>query len=147
MSSDTKNKVNWLYHVGTGIFIILLAGIDLITKGLVFTMHPTGIRLTPIINTWAAWSLAVSVPVIIGATLIVCVWLVYVYYAKLIQRRAFILLLAGGLGNVYDRLIFHGVRDRIHIGFFPVFNIADILITLGVLLIALEYKRKSRAHR
>jgi signal peptidase II len=50
------------------------------------------------------------------------------------------MLLAGVLGNLYDRLVFGYVRDMIHAlprwpGFFPwIFNVADSLLCVGVFL-------------
>ena len=55
--------------------------------------------------------------------------------------------MAGALGNIYDRIVYNGVRDWISIGNFPVFNIADILLTIGVVIIALHYYRESRKQR
>ncbi len=48
---------------------------------------------------------------------------------------------------MYDRVLLGGVRDRIHISIFPVFNLADIMITIGVLLVALHYLRQSQIER
>ena len=51
-------------------------------------------------------------------------------------------LLAGGaLGNLVDRLAAGEVTDYIHIGSWPAFNLADIAITVGVVLIVLIYLR------
>ena len=47
------------------------------------------------------------------------------------------LLLAGALGNVWDRLLYGFVIDFIKIGSFYVFNIADSAITVGVLVLIL----------
>src|SRR5262245_35193884 len=44
------------------------------------------------------------------------------------------LILAGTLGNLYDRLIFHGVRDFLHWYYvvnWPVFNLADCCLVCG----------------
>ncbi len=51
------------------------------------------------------------------------------------------LILAGAVGNLIDRLWFGYVTDFIHFHFgtysWPVFNIADICITVGVLLLSI----------
>jgi signal peptidase II len=53
------------------------------------------------------------------------------------------MLLAGVLGNLYDRLMLGYVRDMIHAlprwpNFFPwIFNVADSLLCVGVTLIIL----------
>jgi lipoprotein signal peptidase len=50
------------------------------------------------------------------------------------------LILAGTLGNLYDRLVFNGVRDFLHLHYYnafdwPVFNVADCCLVLGALLL------------
>ena len=58
------------------------------------------------------------------------------------------LILAGGVSNIYDRFIHGGVVDYIywHCGFdFAVFNLADVIIDLGVVLILIiNYKESKR---
>lgn len=46
------------------------------------------------------------------------------------------LLLGGALGNFIDRLDGQGVVDYFHTGWFATFNLADALITVGVVLLA-----------
>jgi len=55
-------------------------------------------------------------------------------------------LLAGGaLGNLADRVRADAVTDYIQIGSWPAFNLADVAVTAGVLLLALSYLREERA--
>ena len=64
------------------------------------------------------------------------------------QRTGLALILGGGLGNLIDRLINHGqVIDfvslgigRLHTG---IFNLADVAITAGVLMVFLSFRRRS----
>jgi signal peptidase II len=52
-------------------------------------------------------------------------------------------LLAGGaLGNLTDRIRADAVTDYIAIGSWPAFNLADVAVTAGVLLLALAYVRE-----
>ncbi|HKT83461.1 MAG TPA: signal peptidase II [Solirubrobacterales bacterium] len=52
-------------------------------------------------------------------------------------------LLAGGaLGNLADRIRADAVTDYIEIGSWPAFNLADVAVTLGVLLLAFSYMRE-----
>lgn len=52
-------------------------------------------------------------------------------------------LLAGGaLGNLADRIRADAVTDYIQIGSWPAFNVADIAVTAGVLILALSYLRE-----
>jgi signal peptidase II len=50
------------------------------------------------------------------------------------------LILAGTLGNLYDRLIFDGVRDFLYFHWFewPVFNIADCCLVCGAVLLLVQ---------
>lgn len=53
-------------------------------------------------------------------------------------------LLAGGaLGNLADRIRADAVTDYVAVGSWPPFNLADVAITAGVLLLVLAYMRES----
>lgn len=55
-------------------------------------------------------------------------------------------LVAGGaLGNLVDRILAGEVTDYIAVGSWPPFNVADIAITCGVLLLALIYVRDAES--
>jgi signal peptidase II len=53
----------------------------------------------------------------------------------LASRVAFLLILAGALGNYSDRLIRGYVVDFIHVRYWPVFNAADIWVSAGLVLL------------
>jgi lipoprotein signal peptidase len=59
------------------------------------------------------------------------------------------LILAGTLGNLYDRLVFNGVRDFLHWNYlfdWPVFNVADSCLVCGACLLLLQaFLRQSAA--
>lgn len=50
------------------------------------------------------------------------------------------LILAGTLGNLFDRVVFHGVRDFLYFYWFewPVFNVADCFLVTGAGLLLLQ---------
>ncbi|MBJ7457638.1 MAG: signal peptidase II [Thermoleophilaceae bacterium] len=58
------------------------------------------------------------------------------------------LLLGGAIGNAIDRISLGYVRDFIELPSFPSFNIADIAITFGVIVLVLtvEQARPEEAH-
>ena len=55
------------------------------------------------------------------------------------QKYGFLMVFSGSLGNIFDRLYYSSVPDfiDIHINNFHwfIFNVADIFITIGVLLL------------
>ena len=57
--------------------------------------------------------------------------------SDVVRKYALLLVLAGALGNFFDRLIYKAVPDFIdfHVGNFHwfIFNIADIFITIGII--------------
>ena len=73
-----------------------------------------------------------------------------IYYYRQIPTRAYLTRLAlglqmgGALGNVADRLRHGYVIDFMHLEHWPVFNVADSCIVIGVALLALEMFREDR---
>jgi len=73
---------------------------------------------------------------------------VYLFARKdIMQEYAVVaaLILAGGISNIADRFFREGVVDYVywHCGFdFAIFNFADVMIDLGVLLILLKSFKK-----
>lgn len=58
------------------------------------------------------------------------------------------LLIAGGLGNLIDRILHGFVVDYIHVLFFDyIFNFADCCITVGAVLFVLHVLFFSRDHQ
>ena len=58
-----------------------------------------------------------------------------------LKKYALLMILGGAFGNVFDRIIYKAVPDFIdfHVGNFHwfIFNVADIFITIGVILMIL----------
>lgn len=55
-------------------------------------------------------------------------------------------LLAGGaLGNLADRVRADAVTDYVQIGSWPAFNLADVAVTAGVVVLALSYLHEKAA--
>lgn len=61
---------------------------------------------------------------------------------KGLEKHAFIMILGGALGNIFDRLYYSAVPDFIDIYYknfhWFVFNVADIFITVGVLMLIIN---------
>jgi signal peptidase II len=73
-------------------------------------------------------------------------WLVTARWRRAsgLERLGWALVLGGALGNAIDRLIRGHVIDFIHVHYWPVFNVADIAITLGVAVMLVLSQRRAR---
>ena len=110
-------------------------------------------RLHLVYNTGGAWSIFSGSTAALGVfSLVMCVAItVYV----IVQRRrlswleviGLALVVAGGLGNAIDRFALGHVVDFIDLTFmdFPVFNIADIGVTCGLVVFLIAWL--IRGHR
>jgi signal peptidase II len=108
------------------------------------------LRLTYVHNTGAAFSLLAGNPLLLaGFSLLVLVGII-VYMFKLGGNEPKITLtlaiLAGGAaGNLYDRVMHSYVVDYLDIGFWPVFNLADVAIVLSCAALVFQVWYKERA--
>lgn len=99
-------------------------------------------------NTGAAFSILENKTILLAITSIICISVI-IYYLKKEENLttamylSFGLVLGGILGNLIDRIVYQGVIDFLSFQIFnynfPVFNIADIGITIGVLLLIIIY--------
>lgn len=137
-------KYGLLFSVASIIVIL-----DQITKALVRANIPYGGRWMPLDwlmpyfrfvhwdNTGAAFGLFQGGGLIFAILAVIVTVFIVIYYPQIPQdeklmRIAMSMQLGGALGNLIDRVIFGPVTDFISVGTFPVFNIADSSITVGV---------------
>lgn len=102
-------------------------------------------------NTGAAFSILLGkrIFLIVVAVLIIGVLLYYIKRNKIEKKIDIIALsfvIGGSLGNLIDRIVRGYVIDFISIKIgnynFPIFNVADILIVIGVFLLLLSSRRR-----
>lgn len=137
--------------------ICLMVGLDQVVKFWVNShialqgfhqLLPGFMGLTNLHNDGAAWSMlegqqwfflliSILAIVILGG-------LLYHYRNQRWMSVGFALIMAGTLGNFIDRLRFHYVVDMFQTEFmnFPVFNIADACLTVGVIIIVIKVLRE-----
>ena len=137
-------------NVAVAWWALAVAAVDLVSKWwarehLTTPRHVAGplwLRLT--YNSGISFSLdhsnpAVTTAITLGAVLVVA--LIGLRASPGLPTAGFGLLLGGGISNEVDRLSRtpHRVTDFIAAGSFPVFNLADVAVTLGsiVLLVSL----------
>lgn len=74
-------------------------------------------------------------------------YLIHLYFKNTSNKPFFLfLILAGAFSNVLDRLFFGCVTDFIQLPLihgFPIFNLADIYISTGIIFLLLTYKHNS----
>lgn len=107
-----------------------------------FTLSNPVFRLNYVKNTGAAFSLLPNARefLIILSVVVITLFFIYVYnrLKSISLKTIFIvsLLCAGIAGNLHERIIYGYVRDFFELTFvhFPVFNLSDILINIGVIL-------------
>ncbi len=107
--------------------------------------------LTYLKNSGAAFSLLENAREFLIIVSIVASTLLFLYVHNnkgihLISVSFVALLCAGIMANCHERIVLGYVRDYIHLNFinFPIFNLADVFITIGVIAliaILLIYKR------
>ncbi len=111
------------------------------------TILPGILWLTCVRNTGAAFGLAKGISFYISVVGILGLAIIFFWYADLIFKYRYgaygaSILAAGALGNLIDRLKFGYVIDYLDVGFWPVFNFADICITIGVVSILIMFLKE-----
>lgn len=114
------------------------------------------VQLTYVRNPGAAWGSFANLPdsfrlaLFYGITIFVTGFIMYLlktsHSGQRLTRTALIFILSGAVGNVIDRLLLTYVIDWIHFHWlifgweysFPVFNVADVAINVGVGLMILD---------
>ena len=122
------------------LFCILLIWIDQWTKYLFYNQETRSHLsfLEPLLNDWISWWMSMPMVVILSIS-IICIWIfVYLFYKKYLTVLDFVLLFAGTLWNLIDRIWLWWVRDFLSFWSFPVFNIADTFLTWGVVRICIK---------
>lgn len=97
-------------------------------------------RITYVTNTGGVFGILSNQAFLILLTTVIGIAAILLYsrypiFNRILVRIALGLLLGGALGNLIDRLSLGWVVDFIDLGFWPVFNLADSAIVLGVILL------------
>lgn len=92
--------------------------------------------INPVIPVWLLILISVSIAIL------VIIYIFFSHYEDIAGLAALCLIAGGAIGNLFDRIAYGRVVDFIEIGIndltWPVFNIADISVTGGAILLALR---------
>jgi len=151
-------------QISAGVVLLVVLAADLATKSWALRALGDGrqiellgglVPLTLAFNTGAAFGLTIGddprwifIPVTLVAVVFLVTLLVQARPGDELRSLASALVLAGALGNLYDRVRWdRGVVDFIgpvDLGFmlWPIFNVADMGITVGAILLAIAFWRE-----
>ena len=126
----TKHKMRMLALHNTITILPFLKFSGVWNSGISFGLFPCNSSLQKII----LW----------GMSTLMIIFLIrqYISSSKKVPRLGILLMISGACGNLWDRIFYGKVFDFISIRFgrwdFPVFNLADMLISVGFLLSAIS---------
>ena len=152
------------------LILILLAsniGCDQISKSIVRQRINPGeqinlidhfVILTKVENTGAFLSMGDSLPRLLYKFIMIILPLIVLLYAlyylftdnnlNKLLTLGFCLIIGGGLGNIYDRILYNSVTDFLRFDFVifhtGIVNIADLSLTTGFFILMYEYLVKRR---
>lgn len=143
----TSPKVRATAYARAGLVAALVVGLDQLTKHTIAAgiapgseqRFVPGIKFVHVLNTGVAFSLFAG-----GGTLVLVITLAALallagYFALRPERRWLWLptgmLLGGAIGNLIDRIANGAVTDFIKLPHWPAFNVADMSITFGVIVL------------
>ena len=123
-------------------FRLLFFSISLILLDQIFKFSFSAISIC---NKNIAWSLLISPGIFYFLWIIIITILIYLFLKTEFygQKIFLVLIFSGAISNIIDRIRLGCVVDYIDLKFWPVFNLADVYISLGiVLLIIFNFKFK-----
>ncbi|KRN79007.1 signal peptidase II [Fructilactobacillus lindneri] len=147
MRFSKKNKIKFTLITIFGIILLL---IDQISKLMIRSLIPIGkiikfipgiLSITNLQNTGAAWSILTGNSFLFIVISVIAIfifgYLICEYYENYHYTIGLVLMLVGTIGNLIDRILFGYVTDMFQLDFinFPVFNVADSCLSVGVLII------------
>ena len=150
-------KVDYKKLLHSTIIILIIFFVDRVSKFYILKIADTeslvDIYVNSYLNFYLIWNKGVAFGLfsfdehyiyklvsLIIATIIIVITIL-IRKSKGIKKYSLLMVLGGALGNLYDRIYYTAVPDFIdfHIGeiHWFIFNVADIFITLGILLLIL----------
>lgn len=151
--TQVAKKKWWLYLVELAVVAVILIA-DLLSKKYVWSfLDQNGVQenviglfnIVKVKNEGAGFGIfqgkTVGLTVITFIVIVaICIYLFFALKESEWLRISLVFVIAGGIGNIVDRIAFGYVRDFIQFSFwenFPVFNIADSFVTVGAFMLVI----------
>ncbi len=117
--------------------------VDQLSKGIATAFFPERV----VCNAIGPWGFPIPASILSVLTFGILILLIGVQWKRRVFDTAFLLIVAGGIGNWLDRVLIGCVTDFLELPFFPVFNLADASLSVGCFLwgVAWWQERRLRA--
>ena len=156
----SRGSVSWILDPILYLVVVLVAAVDQVTKALVQHHLLVGesiprhgdIRITHTFNTGSAFGLFPDQTLFLIIASFVGIGILIVVYRNhpfpgFLLRLALGMQLGGAIGNLIDRIFKGQVTDFVVLGSWPVFNLADASIVVGILIVIYIFVFTSREPR
>ena len=141
---EFKSKTVRVRGYYTIIIFLALIFLDRLTKawasGLKGDVEFRLLSFTYVTNTGAGFSILQNMNLMLIIISIIVLGLL-IYFNNKIPRISLMLIVSGIVGNLIDRIFYGSVIDFINFRFWPIFNVADSLIFIGVIYWIIEILR------
>ena len=157
MSNKICNRLCYKRFWGSLLIVIALVVFDQFSKSYLIDFLKTKpgymVKVMPFLDIVYTWNYGISfglfskyqkysnVVFLVCNTLII-LYLIAHYLRQENTSKIYLLIIGGGIGNLVDRLVHGAVFDFIHCYFglysFPVFNVADALISVGIFCFVMQ---------
>ena len=133
-------------YIIVAIIILLDQMTKLLMRNRSFAIIPNILELNYTENTGGAFGIGSKYVILISSIILLCfiLYFMYKYKNRIDNPLPICLIFAGGIGNCIDRIFRGYVIDFIDINImnFPNFNISDICITIGIVLLIFNQMKK-----
>ena len=126
--------------------VLLLGGLDQWLKYYLGFLQQGALHWGPVDLVWhtnpgIAFSINLPAPLAITLVIILLSVLIMLFWWSqgrgLIYDGGLLLVIGGGASNLWDKLHWGFVRDFVSVGWLPIFNLADVFIFVGIIMIIL----------
>ena len=94
--------------------------------------------LTYVQNTGGAWGVMNGTPIVflvLVPVIVIAIFIAATHSQNRLEKISWYMIIGGALGNYVDRLFKHYVVDFFDFHIWPVFNVADIFVVVGCIML------------